>query len=469
LYWVARYTEIAFLKTNALAWHVLFLVGGIVSATLLFRTLRLAGIDHVPAMLASAWLLVAPGVSSVWIRLGPVESLGVLLLLVAAYSAARGAKCMASKAWDILFTTSLVAATLSKEPFALVPPALVGLRLFLRLRARGRAWPRTPAPPELVATLGPLAAGTIVVLLSFELAVASGDSYSGRILAAGGSPVATTLANLAILTWLGGAVAPLLMVGALVEAKRRSRLTPPLCDFLLGAGLVLLLVVPQLAVYRGGSGFAVGRYVLPAGLGMVVGIAAGTAWLRRQKYIALFVSVPTVLGVSLLLFVIATWREAELYRADSSVLAQAVDAIASSARRGATVGIAADPLMNYEFAVSFPYQLAWRGRADLDRRLLIAPDPNADQNEAAAIGAAVAGHFPGHADLGVRGCANLDAVVLLAPQDRVVDLMPCLASADFRLTSFSETVSIPSYLPQSWRGLFPPATVGYHVLLRASL
>ena len=49
------------------------------------------------------------------------------------------AKCSASKVWDVLFTFSLVAAVLAKEPFALAPPAFVGFRLFLRYHARGRA------------------------------------------------------------------------------------------------------------------------------------------------------------------------------------------------------------------------------------------------------------------------------------------------------------------------------------------
>jgi hypothetical protein len=465
LYWVLRYAEIDLLGANPLAWHVLFLGLGIVSAALLFGTLRLAGIDALAALLASAWLLIAPGASSVWMRLGPVESLGVPLVVVAAYSAARGATRTASRAWDVLFTVSLVAATLTKEPFSLVPPALVGMRLFLRHSARGRA--ALTGAKALVPTVIPVAIGALVALLSLKVTVASGDSYSGRILTA--ADFSTTSVNLEILTWDGGVVVPLLAVAAVLEAARRRRLTTPLRDWLLGASLVLLLVVPQLAVYRGGFGFIVGRYVLPAGLGMIVGIAAGNAWLKRQKYYAFYAGVSTLLGFSLLLFGLGTWREAELFRADSSVLAQAVGAITASARPAATVGIAADPAATYEFATSIPYQLAWRGRADLDRRLLIVQGPLTDPTETAALGAALAAYFPGRGDLAERGCTNVDAVVLLAPEDRVVDLLPCLAPPQFRLATFSETVSVSGFVPPPWRDYFPPQTVRYQLLVRDSL
>jgi hypothetical protein len=307
------------------------------------------------------------------------------------------------------------------------------------------------------------------MLVSLKLAGTSAESYGGRILAsAGSSSVTTTLANLEILTWLGGVVIPLLVAGAVIEAARQRRLTPPLRYWLLGASLGVLLVVPQLAVYRGESNFGVGRYILPAGLGMVASIAAGNAWLRRQKYVALYVSVATILAVSMPIFAVWTLQEAQQYRADSFVLAQAVGAITASARSGTTVGIAADPLVTYEYAVAFPYQLTWRGRADLDRRLLIAYDPQADSAEARAVGENLASHFPGHADLAERGCTNVDAVVLLAPEDRVMHLMPCLASSDFRLATFSETVAVSNFLPSPYRMFFPPRTVGYLILMRHS-
>ena len=118
-YWVTRQIEIAFLDATPLLWHALVIGMGIASAMLLFAGLRMMGMDRISAWLASAWLLVVPGASSAWIRLGPQESLGTLLLCAAGYAAIRGSQPGAHVGWDWLFALSLSAAVMTKESFVL--------------------------------------------------------------------------------------------------------------------------------------------------------------------------------------------------------------------------------------------------------------------------------------------------------------------------------------------------------------
>src|SRR5262249_41900565 len=132
LYWLVRRLEIAVLDEQAWVWHVLFVVIGITTAALIFLAMRMAGIGPAAAWVASVWMLVAPGVDTVWIRLGPQESLGTLLVAVSAFAAAKAAIPGSWHGWAWLLPPALGAATLVKESFALVPPALVGLSLFLR-------------------------------------------------------------------------------------------------------------------------------------------------------------------------------------------------------------------------------------------------------------------------------------------------------------------------------------------------
>ena len=468
-YWLIRFAQIAVLGNHAVAWHAFYVLIGIVSGWLMFATLRLAGSGSLPALIAALWLLVAPGVSSVWFRLGPVEGLGTTLVLLAAWAAARGAAPGSRAAWDWLHVITLCASFFVKESFTLVAPAFVGFRLLVRYQLGGRAG--LMSSRAFVAALIPLVAGLFGLLIVYFTVTRSGAaSYGGRVFAAAGAILnEQTRINLEIITWLGGTVVPLLALGVLIEAIRRRRATPAIKSWCVGAVIFGLLVIPQLMLYQGGAGFAVGRYILPTGIALAAGVAAGLTWLHAQRNRPLFVIITTIWVANLLVFSVWTWRDAELFRADSAQLTRTLDAIVGSAPPGATVAIAADPVETEEFAVSFPYQIAATGRSDLDTRLLAVPSYGSG-TVAAQAGAAVAQrYFPGRADVAERGCSGIAAVVLFASESQTRQALPCLSETEFQMTLYLETVTIPDLAPPFLRQLFPSQVVGYSILIRADL
>src|SRR4051812_37574087 len=90
-----------------------------------------------------------------------------------------------------------------------------------------------------------------------------------------------------------------------------------------------------------------------------------------------------------------TWRDAEVLRSDSVLLARALDQIGTSASPGSIVDVAIDPLdpNTHELAAAIPYQLAWRGRADLATQLLVVPGPDSDPRAAAQAGVQLADRY----------------------------------------------------------------------------
>jgi hypothetical protein len=443
VYWAVRLAEVDVLGQNPATWHTLALMLGLASAGLLFSTARLVGVCCVPAFLLAASLLVAPGVSSVWVRLGPPETIGTFFFLLSAFSAAMSARGRGT-IWDVAFVVSAILATLSKEPFALSAPALAGLRVVLEQRpARWRA---------VVAAAVVIAGGTAVGAIAYKVAASAGIStYGGRYLSGVDLPqfAVTVLHNAAILVVASTAwLAPLIALpGATVRRYRLSRRAG------LAVILVVVLVIPQLALYSL-QGVMEGRYELPSTIGLAAVPALALSWLAslgaRRAYL---------LGVAawssvLLLFGFSTWTYATAFTADSVQLDRMLATVAESAPPNALVALVADPGRQFEPALSIVDQLVSRGRADLRMRLVpLRRDGQYTPNEAA-----LARNLPDSIPLleavsAGSPCANLGAAIVLAniPPDEV---LPC-AAAELRPVRFtttalvwgSETVSLRPRLP----------------------
>src|SRR2546421_1855476 len=99
LYWTVRFGEIALLGDNASAWHALILTFGLVAAGLMYAAARSLGASRVAAALLGGWLLVAPGVSSLWVRLGADDTLATVFLTLSVLAAATAARGRASIGW----------------------------------------------------------------------------------------------------------------------------------------------------------------------------------------------------------------------------------------------------------------------------------------------------------------------------------------------------------------------------------
>src|SRR5205814_2369698 len=115
VYWMMRLGGAAVFGTQPEAWHLAVVSIGLATAGLLYATCRALLIPTVPAALFAAWVLVAPGVSSIWIRLGTNETPATLFLAGAMCLAAMSARARTSWPWDVGFALAAIAAMLSKE------------------------------------------------------------------------------------------------------------------------------------------------------------------------------------------------------------------------------------------------------------------------------------------------------------------------------------------------------------------
>lgn len=110
-------------------------------------------------------------------------------------------------------------------------------------------------------------------------------------------------------------------------AFTRRRFTRPLWVWLLGAALLIATVAPQLILYNGGGGFAVGRYLLPIGIAIAGAVAAGITSTRAHVSRSLALVASSAWIVVILASLLVTWHDAEGFRADSAQLARAVTTI----------------------------------------------------------------------------------------------------------------------------------------------
>jgi hypothetical protein len=462
LYWIIRYVEIAALGPNAEAWHTLYVAMGICAAGLLYVTLGRAGVRGLPAFLSSSWLLTQPWAAFVWTHLGPQESIGTILLLMAAYATARAAAAGASGAWDYIFVVSMGAAALVKESFMLAPPALLGLRVLLVANQQGAG--AALAPRALLPGLAAVAIGFVLTGLAYNTArQASVEAYAAGFLAAAGVVYdSATIANLVTLALAGGIVAPILLLGWLTRLIQQRGLSYDVLHWLAAAGIVCLLIVPQLVLYRR-FGLATGRYILPAGLGLAAGLGAGILWSwNRGQWLVTSISM-AVWWLLLFTGAIATWWDSRLVEANTAALSRMISAL-DRLPTYSTVAIAANPALHLEPAESLPYHLAATGRPDLDVRLLLtSSNPPGAEGFARELSD---NFFRGRADVQKHVCGDLAAIVLFASEPEARDALPCLTEGEFHIEVFDETVGLDSRVLSPLADLFPSQTVSYSILVR---
>jgi hypothetical protein len=346
--------------------------------------------------------------------------------------------------------------------FAVVPPAMLGLRIMLFGLRQGK--PTALSRRVLVPGIAAVVIGLFVTAIAFNVArLAHAESYGGGFLeSAAVSLDPTTLVNLAVLALAGGSVLPFLLAGFFVEVWKRGWWSSNSRTWIAGCAVVSLLILPQLILYRRYGGFTIDRYLLPAGLGVAAGVAAATVWSLRLGQRMTFLAVTSVWVIMLSYDSVSTWRDAERFRVDSVQLGRMVQAV-SQAPPHSTIAIAADPVRDLESTVSLPFHVAAGGRPDLDMRVLLTRSDSPDVPSAVQ---ALAAYFPERTDVGERGCADLAVVVLFAPQAQAIEALPCLAAADFRLESFSETVRLPDFAPSILTNLMPPTITRYSLLRR---
>lgn len=421
MYWVVRLGQMAVFGDSAAAWHASVLGLGLISAGLLYATWRSQGAGPLAAWLFGAWLLVAPGVSSNWVRLGTNETIATPFFALAMLAAVMAAR---RPAWDLVFVLASLGAILSKESFSLAAPALAGVRLF----AARNAWPRSAL---IVAGLG-----VALAVVQFAIgATAGAQSYGGAFLISPsiGAYAVNIVHNLVI---IGFASSGWLVV--LVLWAGRGRLRPGERRTAgLATGTALLLIVPQLLLYSR-QGVVEGKYELPSAIGLAGWIIAGLACLqdRAPRTYAIGMACCTV---ALIGYAFSTWTYASFFAADSIELQRLVSRVAATTPQNAIMGIAGDPAADYEPMLSFIDQLAHAGRQDIQLKVLPLPPETAYTAAQASLASVLLRTSLGQpAPLTVADCPGLGGLIVLGDEDAARLALPCLR--DFDRLDLSEPV-----------------------------
>jgi hypothetical protein len=455
LYWTIRYSEIALLGDRPNAWHALVLSYGLISAGLLYATARTLGGSRLEAVLLGAWLLVAPGISSQWVRLGADDTRATVFLtlaLLAAAKASRAGDKRASIDWDALLVLAASAAALTKEAFALASIAVAFFRAWLTM-SRTSNW-RLSAVPVAAWLIVLAAVGEIAA--AFRISAAAGQfSHGGRYLALPdpASYIGSIAHNAAILAFVGMLwIAPLL-----VFAAPRGHWRP-----LVLAGLpILVLVGPQLLLYSE-QGVFEGKYEAAAAIGVASLALASVAWLRLAGRVRRHRIAVGVWAAALVLFGFSTWTYAQSFTDDSIQLGQMVHTLATSTAANQTIAIAADPGRQYEPVLSLLDHLRHQGRDDLQVKLLPLPPDRPYSPLETSLATDLTTSFVGQL---LNSCDGLGAVIVLGDEASTRSALSCLAQG-FRRDDFTTSVLLWGGDAVSLRPHLPGMTnVGYALLL----
>jgi hypothetical protein len=456
LYWSIRISEIALLGDQPGAWHAVILVYGLLSASLLYATARTLGATRLQSMLLGAWLLVAPGVSSLWVRLGADDTRATVFLTLALFAAAKAARAegrRASAGWDALLVVAACAASLTKESFALASIGVAFFRAWL-VMAPARTW-RPATVPIASWIIGVFAIGAMAVALRIS-AAAGQFSHGGRYLAVPDpiSYLGSIAHNAAILAFVGMLwIVPLAVFAARSHHWRQV---------LLASLPVVVLVGPQLLLYSQ-QGVFEGKYEAAAAIGVAAASMAIIVWMRAQRRARLYRGAIGLWTAGLLAFAFSTWTYVQSFAVDSVQLSRMVQTIASSAPRNQIVGIAADPGRQFEPVFSLLDHIGHQGRDDLQIRLLpLSPDRPYSALEAslaADLAANAVGQHP------IDTCEGLAGMIVLGDEATARAALPCLGQG-FRRVDFVSTVLLWGGDAVSLRPRLPGGTgVGYVLLL----
>lgn len=460
LYWTIRFGEVALLGDHPHAWHMLVFALGLIASALLYGTARVLGASSLHSVLLAGWLLVAPGVSSVWIRLGVDDTVATVFLTLSLFAAAH-AIARPRSGWDVVLVLAAAASVLSKESFALAALAVGAFRITIPLVVAGQRprFRKISIGGLVVLCLG--ISGTINAAL---IGASAGPlSYGGRYMALpdAGDYVRSFAHNAAILAFVGLLWMPPLFIWRL-RSTRMS--TTEFRLALLATGLAMVLVVPQLLLYSQ-QGVFEGKYQTAGAIGVAAWSMTSLIWVERAGLARLHAGI-ALWCAALLAFGFSTWTYAGYFTQDSVQLKRLVGTLAATAGPSQTVGIAAEPAGHYEPIQSFIDHFAHQGRRDLRLRVLPLPPDEPYSPLEASFAAEFARSNLAQPPLADTQCLDLAAMIVLGDELQTRAAMPCLDR--FKRVEFTSVVLLWGAEGVSLRPRLPgDALASYVVLLPA--
>jgi hypothetical protein len=363
VFWVQRVFSVQIFGTNFVSLSLWSLTMAVLTSWFLYMFARQLRFGRASSFLFV--LLIFMGAqAAIWWRLGTAEPIGIFWLSIGLYFMARRI-FEAGKfrpTYNVLSVLALILATLSKESFVVLLPAVVSWELILYRQHHQLSWIKT-----IKANLGKIALLATVCLV--ELAIILLKVGTNRIGYAGVDSNSLTLHNIAFtVKQLFLASNPLLMgmIGAVFVVVLTSKivydrvLTPKqpfkslqslLEELFYVAVLVGAYVTPQAVLYAK-SGIDE-RYLIPGVMGfafLTIYLLAKTEELITLK--ALRFSIDAILVIVILLTLAADFRvarsSAKAFAAEGASLKRALDTLASNTKYNDAIVIVADPALDFE-------------------------------------------------------------------------------------------------------------------------
>lgn len=351
VYYVSRVAEVRLLGTNFLRWSILTYLLAVAAAMALYWAGRLAGFTELQAGVFVALSLAGPQ-AVIWWALGPAETGGAFFLALALLFCFLAAASGGKRLPDIAFFLTATCASLFKESFVLVIPALVFLRLWFD---KSGTWPTSLRKNRLlIAALSVVFFAEILLLIAVVgiggVGYAGVDSNSLSMFA-----MVRTLLQLRVLLFTAVGLAGMALLRWYYGGRQGT-------NFLVGATLFACLWVgPQIVLYAK-SGMA-SRYLIPASVGIAFFSVYLLRFLRQNekadpRATALFAGpdVHAMIVVLLAIMLFAPSRAAYLESLRFGLEGRALNSMLSNVRRATakrdSIVIVADPAANYEWSIS---------------------------------------------------------------------------------------------------------------------
>jgi hypothetical protein len=364
---VQRVFSIQIFGTNFMLLSLLSLTMAVLTSWFLYMFARQLRFGRVSAFLF-VLLIFMGNQAAIWWRLGTAEPIGMFWLSIGLYFMARTIfdAGKLGPTYNVLSVLALIIATLSKEAFVVLLPAVVLWQLILYRQHHQLSWIKT-----IKANLGKIALLATVCLA--ELAIIFLKVGTNRIGYAGVDSNSLTFHNIAFtVKQLFLASNPLLMgmIGAVFVVVLTSKivydhvlapkqpfksLQPLLEELFYVAVLVGAYITPQAVLYAK-SGIDE-RYLIPGVMGfafLTIYLLAKTEQLITLK--ALRFGIAAVLVIVTLRTLAADFRVAcsgaKAFAAEGASLKRALDTLASNTKSNDAILIVADPALDFEYSLS---------------------------------------------------------------------------------------------------------------------
>jgi len=367
VYCLQRVFSVQILGTNFVLLSLVSLTMAVLTCWFLYMFARQIRLGRVSAFLF-VLLIFMGNQAAIWWRLGTAEPIGIFWLSIGLYFMARTIfePGKLGPTYNVLSVLALVIASLSKESFVVILPAVVLWGLILYRQHHQLSWINT-----IKANLGKIALLASVCVA--ELAIIFLKVGTNRIGYAGVDSNSLTLHQIAFtVKQLFLASNPLLMgmIGAVFVVVLTSKivydhvLTPKqpfkslrslLEELFYVAVLMGVYIIPQAVLYAKSGFYA--RYLIPGVMGfafLTIYLLAKTEQLITLK--ALRSGTDAILVIVTLLTLAADFRvarsDAMAFAAEGASLRRALDTLASNTKSNDAILIVADPALDFEASIS---------------------------------------------------------------------------------------------------------------------